>query len=430
MKTTVQKISPTQVKLTVKLDEKEIKDGEQVALAKLSKEVKASGFRKGKVPPSVAVKHIDAQKLALEGADNSISKAVAEAFMSEKLQALKRPEVEVTKFEPGKVLEFTAETEIIPEIKLGDYKKLKIPKQDESAVGKPQVDEVLSRIQNQMAEKKTVIRAAKQDDSLTLDFVGKKDGVAFDGGTATDHEIVIGSKSFIEGFEDGLIGHKTGDEFTLDLVFPKQYRVEDLAGAKVTFDVTVKKIDEMAKPEVTDEFAAKVGKYTSAKELKDDIKKELTAQAENERNTAVQDELVKQLVEKSDVPVPNVLIEDQIASLEKDITQNLTYQGTTFEQYLEQNGHKTKQDWIEKEAKPAAQTRVKTGLVLSELSKIEKVTATNQELAERVEAMKGEYSNQPEMTKRFDEPEVQRDLANRLLTEKTLSKLVELNTKK
>jgi len=429
MKTTVDRTSPTQVKLTITLDKQEIADGEQVALAKLAKEVKAPGFRKGKVPPSVAIKHIDSQKLAMEGADNAISKSVAEAFTNEKLQALKRPEVEVTEFEPGKKLIFTAETEVIPETKLGNYKKLKAPKQDKITISKEQVEEVIERIQNQMASKKEVKRAVKDGDAVTMDFVGKKDDEAFEGGTANDHELVIGSNSFIPGFEEGVIGHKVGDEFTIDLEFPKDYRVEDLAGAKVAFDVKVKKIEEMVKPAVDDEFAAKTGPYTSAKELRDDIKKELTAQAEREQLEQLQEDLVDQLVGKSTLAVPTVLRDDQIKSIEQDMVQNLMYQGTTFDQWLEQKGYADREAWVKGEANDIAEKRVKTGLVLSQLSKDEDITATNEELAERVEQMKQQYAGQPETAKRFDEPEVQRDLANRMLTEKTIARLVELNTK-
>lgn len=429
MKTTRTNISDTRVKLTATLDAEELAAGEAVALTKLAKEIKAPGFRKGKVPPSVAKKHLDPQKLALEAADNAISKAVAEAFTSEDVRALERPQVEVTNFEPQKSLEFTAEADILPVVKLGNYKKLKAPKQDKVKVEQKEIDEVIERIRGQMATKNEVDRAAKLGDSVVLDFVGKKDDVPFDGGTANDYELVLGSGTFIPGFEEAVVGLKDGDTKSIDLNFPDDYHVNDLAGAKVVFDVTIKSVSEMVKPEVDDEFAAKVGPYTSAKELIDDIERELTTQAETTKADELKDALLEQLVEKSNVPVPQSLREDQLKSIEQDLTQNLAYRGQSFQQWLESEGHKDRDEWIEKEAGALAEKRVKTGLVLSELSKQEEITATDQEVAERLAAMKQQYANRPDMASQLESTDAQRSIANQILTEKTVDRLVELNTK-
>lgn len=429
MKTTRQDINPTKVKLTITLDASELEAAQQVSLTKLAETVKVDGFRKGSVPASVAKKHVDPVALAEETADNAVSKAVAEAFTSEEIQALERPQVEIVKFEPGKSLEFSAEAEIIPKVKLGDYKNLKAPKQDKIVVTKDQVDEVVGRIREQMASKEEVTRAAKDGDEAVIDFVGKKDGVAFDGGTGSDHALTLGSNSFIPGFEEAVVGHKTGESFTIPLSFPSDYHVADLAGQKVEFDVTIKKLNEVVLPELNDELAAKAGSFSSAKELTDDIERELKARAEQEQQDKLRDDLVTQLIEKSDVPVPAVLVDDQVRSIEQDMTQNLMYQGLTFDAWLESKGYQTKDEWIDKEAKKLAEQRVQAGLILSELSKDAKIEATKEELAERIGTMQQQYANNPEMAQRFNEPEVQRDIANRLLTEKTIDTLVELNTK-
>ncbi len=429
MKTTRQNISDTRVKLTILLDTKELADGEKVALAHLAREVKAPGFRKGKVPPSVAQKYIDSQQLALEAADNAISKAVASAFLDSDLQVLARPEVEVTKFEPGKELEFTAEADVLPPVKLADYTKLKLEEQKVATVKKADIDEVITRIKTQMATKQTVERAAKDGDEVVIDFVGKKGDTPFDGGTANGHEMVLGSNTFIPGFEEGIVGHKAGDSFTLDLKFPEEYRVADLAGADVAFDVTLHEVKELVHPEETDEWAAKVGPYTSAKELRDDIKRELTMQAERNHTEAVRDQLVKQLVDGSSVEIPTVLREDQLSSLEQDIRQNLMYQAMSFETWLKDQGYDTRDQWLEKEGNAAADQRVKTGLVLAELTKAEKIQASTAEVSERVQTMKAQYASQPETLKQLDEPDAQRSIANQILTEKAIDRLVELNSK-
>lgn len=429
MKTKVENNSETQVTLTVSVGKPELDDAEKVALYKLAKTVKVPGFRKGKVPASVAAKHVNPSALMEETVDNAVSKAIATAFIEEDLQPISRPDVELKKYVPSQELEFTAIAQIVPKFKLGDYKKLKAPKQEKVAIGKKEIDEVLTRIRTQMASRKDVDRAAKLDDVATVDFVGKKGDVAFDGGTAKDYELVLGSKSFIEGFEEGIVGHKVGDKFDLKLKFPSDYRVDDLAGADVVFTVTLKKLQENELPEVTDEFAAKVGPYDSAKELQDDIKRELTAQKEREQADALCDQLLEQLVDRTTVAVPQILHDDQIESIERDMTQNLMYQGQTLEQYWRDKGYKSRDEWIEKEAGELADRRVRTGLVLSELSKAEGLEVSEIELEERLNTMREQYAKQPDMVKQLDDEGVQRDMANRILTEKTIDRLVELNTK-
>lgn len=427
MKITRDTISPTKVKLTITLDKLELDDAEKVALHKLAKSVKVPGFRKGKVPASVAAKHIDRNALAAETADNALSKAVATAFSSEDVRALERPQVEVTKFVPGNTLEFTAEAEVIPEIKLGNYKKLKAPKQEKVSIDKAEIDEVIDRIQTQLATKQDVERKAKTGDEAVIDFVGKKDGVPFEGGTGNDYPLTLGSNSFIPGFEDGIVGHKPGETFDLELEFPKEYHAKDLAGQKVTFTTTLKKLVELVKPAADDELAAKAGPFTSFKELEDDIRKELTARKEREAAEELRDGLVKDLVAKSTVPVPEILRKDQLQSIEQDMTQNLMYQGLNFEQWLESKGYKSKDEWIEKEAGDIADTRVQAGLVLAEVSKLEQLTADENAVEARVSQLKEQYKSSPETLKQLDTDEVRRDIANRLVTELAVDKLVELN---
>lgn len=428
MKTTVEQLSPTKVKLTITLGKPELEAAEQVALTKLAKEVKVAGFRKGKVPPSVVAKHVDPNMLAQQTADDALSKAVAEAFLAEGIQALERPEVELKKFVPGSEMEFTAESEILPKIKLGDYKKLGV-KKEAAAVTTADVADVIERMRDGMSDKKEVARAAKDGDEVLIDFIGKKDDVAFDGGTAEGYELKLGSNSFIPGFEEGIVGKKPGDTFDLKLKFPKEYHVADLAGADVTFTTTLQKVMELSKPKLDDEFAKKAdSRISTLAELKADIKKEISAQKEREATDKLKDELVGKLIEISDIPVPQSLLDDQARSIEQDMTQNLMYQGLTIEQYIQNKQFKDHAEWHDKEVVPAAEKRVKAGLALAELSKIEKIEASADELAEHINLYKTQYANNPEMVKRFDEPEAQRDIANRLLTEKTVDRLVELNS--
>lgn len=427
MKTNVKNLSETKVILTISVDAEELKTAEQVALTKLAKDVKVPGFRKGKVPASVVAKNVDPQLIGQQTLEDALSKAVADAFMAEKLQALDRPEVEVKKYVPGKELEFTAEVEVMPKIKLGDYKKLKAKLKAEKPTDKD-IDDLITRMQENFAEKKEVKRTAKKGDDVVIDFVGKKDGTAFDGGTANDFTLSLGGGQFIPGFEEGVAGHKAGEAFDLDLKFPEDYHSKDLKGAKVVFSVTLKSVNEKVLPKIDEAFAAKCGPFTSVEELRADILAQMTEQREREATDKLKDALVKELVEKSTVPTPEVLIKDQERSIEQDFLQNLMYQGMTLDSYLEVNKFKTKEEWLDKEVQPAAEARVKAGLVLAELNKELKIDASTKELEDHINLYRQQYANNKEALAQFDQPEVQRDIANRLLTEKTVEKLVELNS--
>ena len=428
MKTTVKKLSDTKVVLTIVVGRDELEAAEQVALKKLSRDVKVPGFRKGHVPLSVVAKNINPNALQEQTLDNALSKAVADAFTTESIQAIERPEVEVKKFVPGDTLEFTAEATVLPEVKLPDYKKLKSRRADVK-VTDADTEDIISRMQENFVEKTEVKRAAKNGDEVVIDFVGKKDGVEFDGGKAENYSLKLGAGQFIPGFEEGVVGHKAGDSFDVELKFPKDYHVGDLAGQPVVFSVTLHAVNETTLPELTDEFAAKCGPFTSMDELRADILREVEEQKKREADEKFKDELVGELADKVKVSLPEVLVEDQIRSIEQDMQQNLSYRGVELESYLSTQGFKDKDDWMAKEVRPAAEKRVKAGLVLAELSKELKVDVSHDELSAQIDTLKQYYGKDVKTAKQFDNPDVHRDIANRLITDKTIAKLVELNTK-
>lgn len=428
MKTSVKYLSDTKVAVNVTLGVSELKDAELAALNELGKDIKVPGFRKGKVPVSVVSKNVNPNMLAQKTLESALSKAVADAFISEKLQALDRPEVEVKKFVPGSELEFTAESEVMPKIKIGDYKNLKSTAKKVS-VTKKDISEITDRLKKGFASKKTVQRPAKLTDEVNIDFEGKKDGIAFDGGKGEKYDLVLGSNSFIPGFEDGIIGKKTGETFDLKLTFPEDYHADNLKGAEVVFTTTINEIKEVVEPELNDELAAKAGPFKTVEELEDDIKREITKQKETEATEKLKDDLVAELVEKSTVPVPDVLLKDQMKLIEQDTNRNLMYRGMSIDDYIKSLKYKDKNDWLENEVRPIAEKRVKAGLLLAELSKAEKIEATENELLEKINQLGKQYPSE-DMRKHLKTPEVQRDVANRILTEKTVDRLVSLNSKK
>lgn len=425
MKHTRKNNSDSKVTLTVVLDASDLGKTKPKTIARLSKTLKVPGFRPGKIPAAVAEKHMDSNMLGVELAEDAVNKFIIDVIEAEKLQPLDRPKVELSKYVPGETLEFTAEFEILPPITIGDYKKLKV-KNDPIKIDKKDVDEVIGRMQNGMSKKSEVNRAAKNGDEVLIDFEGTKDGEPVPGASGKDYPLQLGSNTFIPGFEEGIVGKKTGDKFDLPLTFPKDYHHKPLAGEKVNFAVTIKKINGVELPKLDDEFAAKCGPFKTVAELRQDVERELKDQKQRENDDKLKDDLIKQLVKISTIPTPEVLVNDQTESLERDFTQNLMYRGMSLDQYLEDQSL-TKEEWLKTELREQAIRRVQTGLALAELSKLEKIEVTMPELNARLEELLQQYGNDAKIREQLDTPEVRRDLANRLITEKTVERLLELN---
>lgn len=424
MKTKAKKLSDSRVEITVTLDAKDLAKAREKALEKLAKEVKVEGFRKGKVPAEVAAKFIPDNDLNTETIDIAVRTTVIEAFQKEEKSPLILPSVNVTKYVPGESAEYTATADIIPEIKLGDYKNLGV-KRAEAKVAAKDVDAILDNIASSFAEKKVVKRAAKLTDEVIIDFVGKKDGKAFEGGSAKDYHLVLGSQSFIPGFEDGIVGHEVGDKFDLKLTFPKDYGVAELAGAKTVFEVLLKQVNEVTKAKIDDEMAKKCGPFKTLDELKDDIKKNLAAQNEHRTEEKFKDDLIKALVKKSKVPAPEILIDDQMRIIRDDITRNATARGMELEEFIKANGE-TMESW-EKEARKVAEERVKASLALQTLAVEQKITVSDESVAAKIAELKDVYKKSPEALKSLKDPNVKMDIKNRLTIEATLDFLAKEN---
>lgn len=424
MKTKSKKLSDSRVEITVTLDKEDLAPAREKALAKLAKEVKVEGFRKGKVPTEVAAKFIPDNDLNAETIDIAVRTTVIEAFKQAEKSPLVLPSVNVTKYVPGDIAEYTATADIIPEIKLGDYKHLGV-KMEETKVTAKDVNDILDNLATSFAEKKAEKRAAKLTDEVIIDFVGKKDGVAFKGGSAKDYKLVLGSGSFIPGFEDGIVGHEPGDKFELNLTFPKDYGAKDLAGAKTVFEVLLKQVNGITKAKIDDELAAKCGPFKSLAELKDDIKKNLQSQNDHRATEKFKDDLIAALVKKSKVPAPEILISDQMRLIRDDLSRNAASQGMSFEDYLKAN-HETTESW-EKQAKEIAESRVKASLALQTLAVEEKITVTDDLVAAKIAELKDVYKKSPEALKSLKDPNVKMDIKNRMIIEATLDYLVKVN---
>lgn len=420
MQTKVTHPKSTEAVLVVVVTEAELTSIKNEVLGHFQNSVKVPGFRAGKIPQDVLEKHVDQNALSAEFVEHALEQLYPQALRAEKLRPVDRPKIELTKYVPFSTLEFTATVPVIGKIKLADYKKVKLPKTVVKLTAKD-VDEVLESLQNQLAAKKDVDRAAKAGDTVYIDFRGTDaKGKPVKGADGTDYPLQLGSNTFIPGFEDNLIGLKPTAEKTFTLTFPKDYGVAALANKDVTFSVTVTKVQEATKPKLDDAFAAKVGPFKSLADLKTDIKKQVGLERQQAADREYESELVRTITDKSTVDIPEPLVEEQIERIEQSEKQNLLYRGQTWQEHLDEEGVSEAEHRAQK--RPEAENRVKASLVLAEIADAEGLDVTAEEVDARLLQYKAQY-NDPKMLAELDNPDNRQDIASRILTEKTLAKL-------
>jgi len=423
MHVTKKYLSDTKVSLTLVADADLLDSEKQKVLREFVRTVKIQGFREGKAPLAMVEKAVEPSRLQPEFLEHAVNRLYIAAMDHEKLRPVTQPQIKITKFVPYDTLEVEAEVEVVGEVHLPDYKKIKLAR-DKVSVDAKEVDEVIANLRTREAEKKDVDRAAKEKDQVWIDFKGvdAKTKEEIKGADGKDYPLLLGSNTFIPGFETNLVGLKPGDEKTFVLTFPKDYGVKSLQNRKVEFTVTVKQVQEVVEPKLDDAFAAKIGPFKTVAELKADIKKELTARKENEAELKYADDLLTKIAEKSKVAIPQVLIDEQLDRLEQEQRQNLMYRGQTWQEWLEGEGL-TAETFRDK-LRPQAELRVKAGLVLSEVAEKENLEVTPEELEVQIQILKARYQDE-KMQAELDKPEGRRSIASRILTDKTMAKLKE-----
>lgn len=415
-------LSDTKVQLTLTADAKQLASIKSETLQHIAKDMTLPGFRKGKAPLNVVEKNTNPATLQTEFLDRAMNALFVAGLEEHKLHPVAQPKVSVKKFVPFDDLEIEVEIEIIGDIKLADYKKFKVAKKDQKITEKD-IEEVLTQLKTRESEKQDVDRAAKDGDQVLIDFVGTdaKTDEAIEGAEGKDYALVLGSKTFIPGFEDNLIGAKAGDEKTFVLTFPKDYGTKVLQNRKVQFKTTVKKVQEVVEPKLDDKFAAKIGPFKTIEDLKADISKQLEAEKNYQADREYADEIVLKLTKESKVAVPEALIEEQINSLVEEQKRNLMYRGQTWQEFLASQD-KTEEQYRES-VKADAELRVKAGLVLSQVAEDEKIVITPEELDTRMTLLKGQYPDK-QMQAEIEKPEARREILARMISEKTIDKLV------
>ena len=409
-------------------DQEMLDSAKAAALKQLGKSVSLAGFRKGHAPAALVEKNVDQNLLNQQVIDTAVNELFLAAITQEKLRVVGQPALELTKFVPFTELEAKASVDIVGEIKLADYKKFSFTL-DKQKTSKEDVQAVLDDLLARDAERKEVSRAAKNDDEVVINFVGKdaKTGDAIEGGKGDKYPLVLGSNTFIPGFEPELLGLKKGDDKSFTVTFPKDYGAKDLQNKKVTFDVEVQEVREVVKPKADDNWASKLGPFKTLEELKQDIETQVQSEKDSQSMRALENEVLKALADKSKVDVPEALVAEEENRMETEEKQNLMYRGVTWQEHLKAAGV-SEDEYRQKTYHEEAERRVKTGLVLGEVAEVEGITVSEAELNARMELLKAQY-NDPQMQEEFKKPEVRRDISSRVLTEKTIAKLVDYATK-
>lgn len=423
MKST-KKVLSTSVEFTVEFDSGDFEPARLKALERLARDIKIPGFRNGKAPANVVEQHVDPNDLASHTLDLAVRRAIPQLFDGAGVTPVSIPHVDVKKYVPGEMAEIVVTADILPEVKMGKYDKLKSVF-EERVVSDEDVKDVLDRIAESYAEPSVVKRAAKKGDEVIIDFTGKKDDVAFEGGSAKDYHLRLGSGQFIPGFEDGIVGHEVGDKFDLKITFPKDYANKDLAGAPAVFEILVKQVSEVKTPKIDDDLAKKSGAFETLKELKEDIRKNLEAQANHEAEEKYKDDLLNELVDESKTEAPASLVDEQCGRIKEDMLRNLESRGFTIEDYLKKNEQK-QEDW-EREVRENAERRVMSSIIVQRLSDELKIEVSDEDLNKQVVEMQHVYKNDKGATEQLQDPQVINSIRNRMRINMTMDKLVELN---
>ena len=393
----VEKMEKNMAKLTIEVSAEELDKAMQNAYLKARGKISIPGFRKGKAPRKM-IEQMYGKGIFLEDAANALipehySKALEECD----LEIVSQPEIDVTQAEPGKAFIFTAEVAVKPEVTLGEYKGVEVPK-SETEVTDEDIDAEIKKEQEKNSRTVTVEdRGAENGDITTIDFEGFVDGVAFEGGKGTDYPLTLGSGSFIPGFEDQLVGAKAGDHVEVNVTFPEEYQAAELAGKAAVFQCDVKKVETKELPELDDDFAQDVSEFDTLAEYREDVKKNLTEKKEKEARAAKENAAVDKAIENAEMEIPDAMLNTQVRQMMNDFASRMQSQGLTMEQYFQFTGMTAEK--MQEEMKPQALKRIQTRLVLEKIAETENIEVSEDEVNEEIGKMAEMYKMEADKLK-------------------------------
>ena len=419
----VEQLEHNMAKLTIEVSAEELEGALQKAYQKQKGRINVPGFRKGKVPRQLIEKMYGPEIFYDDAANALIPEAYSKAYDESGLEIVSQPKIDVTQIEKGKPFIFTAEVATKPEVELGEYKGIEVPKYS-NRVTQKEIDAKLEEEQLKNARTITVEGRPVQDkDEVVLDFEGFVDGEAFEGGKGENYPLTIGSGSFIPGFEEQLIGAEPEKEVEVKVTFPEDYHAEDLKGKEAVFKCTVHEIKAKELPEIDDEFAAEVSEFDTLEEYKADVKAKIKEQkaADGKRNQ--EDQAVEQAVKNAEYEIPQPMIETQTTQMVEDFAQRIQSQGITLEQYFQFTGL-TAEKMME-DMRPQAIKRIETRLVLEAVAKAENIEITDEKIDEELAKMAESYNMEVEKLKEFMGENEKKQMKEDLAVQEAVTFLVE-----
>ena len=395
MNVTTEKIENHKVVLTIEVPAEELDKGIKAACKSLANRVNIPGFRKGKAPRRILEMNIGKEAILDEAFDRVAQKAFDEALKQENLDPVDRPQVDIVTLEEGKDVVFKATITPVPEVTLGEYKGLKVAK-DAVEVKEEQVEEQVKNILNHHAKMVDAEEGATvaNDDFITLDFKGEVDGVAFAGGEGKDYPLQIGSHSFIDTFEDQLVGLKVGEEKDVNVTFPEEYHAKDLAGKAAVFHCKINSIKHKEMPELTDEFVKASTSYESIEDMKAKLRENIEKNAQREADTKRRNEILKQATDNITVDIPEVMVENRVSNMIQELSVNLENQGMNLDAYLKYANMDMAK--LREQYKESAAIAVKTDLMLDAVAKAEDIKVENADINAEIALLAATYGTTPQ----------------------------------
>ncbi|HHU52928.1 MAG TPA: trigger factor [Clostridiaceae bacterium] len=409
MASQIEHLDNSMVKVTIEVPQDDFKSALEQAFRKNAKRFTIPGFRKGKAPMKLVTNYYGEGILYDDAIDIAIQPAYDKALAELDIEPFSQPDMQIEEIGSDKGMTFNCIFAIRPEVKLGDYKGVVAYKPD-ATVDEDLIDKEIERAREQVSRLVPVTdRAVEDGDTVIIDYSGSKDGELFEGGQAENHELVIGSKSFIPGFEEKLIGHEIGDEFDIDLTFPEEYHSEDLAGQDVVFAIKLHEIKVRELPELDDDFVKDVTEdCDTVEEYRDSIRKRLTESSEKHANEAFKGNAINEVVKNAEIDIPHVVIHEEMNRMYEDQARQMQMQGFSMEQYLQMLGLE-KQSVMAQLHGPAEQ-KVKTGLVLDAIYETENLEITDEARDEQIQKIADMYGMQFEDLKKNFDSDVGREM--------------------
>ncbi len=422
MKVDIDKLPKSRIKLLIEVSKEELGKYVKLAGEKLQKEVAVKGFRTGKAPLNLIEKEVGNARYQQEILEIAVSQSYFAAISENKLVPLGPPQIKLIKFVPSDILTYEAEVEILPEVKIADYKRIEV-KKPKFEVKKEDTETVLSDLRKRSAKVKEVDRPAGKGDKVEVDFEGFLGGAPLEGGKSQNQPLVIGEKMFIPGFEENLVGLKKDDQKKFEITFPKDFAQKNLAGKKAKFEVKMKQVCQVDLPTLDDNFAKALGKKNLA-ELKKELNISIKEKKEAEAKRKMEEEILSKILEKTEVEVPESLIQSEVEREIENLKNNLERSGLTLERYLEHL--KKSLDEVKLELRGESERRVKIGLVLRKIAELEKIEAKEKEIKEEISRILETYTgDREEFKKKAESNEVKKDIEGVIVARKTMDKLIE-----